>query len=220
MADRARSESRLPYRRRRSHTGPWPLARRRRRSQPTLGSPREPREWRLPSPGVSSGLRPYADPAQSVHGKAVRNRTSLTGAARAIGILRHAGGTRCVTIRCEARLRRHQGFVRSRSLLDVGLYEELAPDLEKARHLPDELLANHEALLVTFLPPRIGEVNEHAHDRALGLEPLKRETCVFCEHARASPQTTGPEPGVDHASPLPAHFETQESEASFGLGAF
>jgi hypothetical protein len=123
-------------------------------------------------------------------------------------------------MRCEARLGRHQCFVRTRSLLDVGLYEELAPDLEKARHLPDELLANHEALLMTFLPPRIGEVNEHAHDRALGLEPLKREACVFCEHSRASPQATGPKPSVDHAGPLPAHFETQESEASFRLGAF
>jgi hypothetical protein len=90
-------------------------------------------------------------------------------------------------MRCEARLGCHQDLVSSRPFLDVGLHEELTPDLEKACHLPDEFLAYHEALLMTFLPPRVWEVNEHAHDRALGIEPLERESGVLREDACPSP---------------------------------
>jgi hypothetical protein len=106
-----------------------------------------------------------------------------------------------------------------RPLLDVGLHEELTADSEKARYLPDELLAYQEAFLVTLLPPWVREVHEYARDRPLRLEALQREACVFREDACPLSEASSAEPRVNDAGPFAAHFEPQKSQPGFGLGA-
>lgn len=79
----------------------------------------------------------------------------------------------------------NESLVGEGSLVHVGLYEELAPNLKKARHLRNELLSYQEALLMTLFPPRVRKVNEDALDRAVGLEPPQREGGVLGEDSGA-----------------------------------
>ena len=65
-------------------------------------------------------------------------------------------------------------LVLGRPLLDVRLHEELPAALEQARHLIEEGVLHHEPLRVPLLPPRIGEVEEHAPHRGVGHDPRKR----------------------------------------------
>jgi len=122
-------------------------------------------------------------------------------------------------VRRKARFRGYQSLVVSCSIFDVGLDEELAPDLEKTRHLRDEFIAYHKAFLVPLFPPRVWEVDENPHDRPLRLEPPQGERGVLGEDARPGPQTSGTEPRVHHTGPFAAHFETQEPDTSLDLGA-
>jgi len=91
--------------------------------------------------------------------------------------------------------------------------------LEKARNLPDELLAYQQTLLMTLFPPRIRKMDEYPPDGAFRLESLQRESRVFCKDARARPKTSRTKARVHDASPLAAHFETQQGEPRFALGA-
>src|SRR6185503_1825301 len=75
--------------------------------------------------------------------------------------------------------------VKLRPLLDVRLDEELSTSFEQSRHLPEEKFAHDEALVMTLLPPRVREVEEHALHARVGSEPWECEPRVLAEHAGA-----------------------------------
>lgn len=157
--------------------------------------------------------------SQPMHRKPIRNGMVLARAARSVRVLREAHGARDVPGRLEVGACGELGLVLGGALLDVRLHEQLAAVDEEARDRLDEPSAHDEALGVTLLPPRIGEVNEHRAHRRIRREPLERLACIGVEHARAPAEAGLGQAFIDEGGPFEANFEADEAGVGCGNGA-
>jgi len=104
-----------------------------------------------------------------------------------------------------------------RPLLDVRLDEQLTVRFEKARDFVEKAGGQDEALLMALLPPRIGEMDEHAAERPIRPKPRKGGPGVLGKDPRTFAEPPPRETPVDHGRPLSADLETEQSGARFGL---
>src|SRR4051794_34280497 len=103
----------------------------------------------------------------------------LARASRVVRIVRHARRWGNVAVRLEMRRSEDLRLVLLGTLFDVGLDVELAARLEQSGDRLEEDVAHDEALGVTLLPPRVGEMKKRALERAGRAEPRERFFGIF-----------------------------------------
>ena len=107
-------------------------------------------------------------------------------------------------------IERDELLVRGRALVDVRLHEELAPRLQQARHLLEQPVLHHEALVVPLLPPGVGEVHEEPPHRAVRPEARQGVARVLGEDARARREPPLGQAPVDDGRPLAPDLEPEQ----------
>ncbi len=153
--------------------------------------------------------------------KPILDRSMFSGAPGVVRVLRHPRGPRLVSERREPLGGgADRGLVLLGTLLDVGLDIELSAGAEEPPHLAEEEVAHHEALLVTFLPPRVREMEERPGEHAVRTEATERVLRVFGEDPGPRTEPCLREARVDDLGPLPADLEPDQAGGGRRRGAF
>ena len=121
------------------------------------------------------------------------------------------------SVRDESHVLGDERFIVIRPLFDVSLDEQLTVRFKKAGDFVEKAIGQDEALLMALLPPRIGEMDEHAAERPIRPQARKGGPSVLGEHPRTFAEPPLRETLVDHGRPLSADLETEQSGARFGL---
>src|SRR5258708_2131990 len=142
-----------------------------------------------------------------MHRQPVGYRASLARAAHIVWIVGKARATGCIPAGGEPVVKRDELLVRQRALWDVRLQEELAARLQQARNLVENGTAHEEPLVVTPLPPGVGEVDDDTSHTAVRSQSRESGAGVFREHTRPCAEAATCQPTIDHHGPLAADLE-------------
>jgi hypothetical protein len=146
---------------------------------------------------------------QPKDGQAVGKRAAF---ARASCRERELGDAGSLPVRNEPHVRFEERFVAGRAFLDVRLHEDFAPRHEHTRDLVEERRTHDETLVMAFLPPGIGKVNEDAR-HAFGDEVREGVAGIFGEHAGPASEATIGKPPIDDGRPFSSNLEPHDANA-------